>query len=121
MHRSNCFILGDFNAQYTNWSSRNGSCGNQISDSALKYYFMSPDTDRHIRIKLVNYLQCTSPDIADALVDIAINYDKNTINENLGSDHIFIKIRNNYYESIDTTKKQNMKEANWEINIPTVI
>lgn len=111
---NNCLIVGDFNAHHTNWSYKNDSRGKQIFDSALEFSFTSLNTGQPTRIKLVNdILQSSSPDITFASVDIALNFDWNVMNENLGSDHLFIKFRVNFCEDVYYHKKRNYKLANW--------
>ncbi|CAH0722929.1 unnamed protein product, partial [Brenthis ino] len=46
-------------------------------------------------------------------VDIAMNLDWTTINENLGSDHLMLKYTLRYKDKLSFTKKRNYKNANW--------
>lgn len=107
-------IAGDFNGHHTNWSYKNDQRGIQLFDSALENGFISLNNGDPTRMKLVNnVLQKSSPDITFSSSDIAIDFKWKTINENLGSDHLIIKITINSTELSGVKEKLNFKKANW--------
>ncbi|KAF9422545.1 hypothetical protein HW555_001749 [Spodoptera exigua] len=56
----------------------------------------------------------SSPDITLASSDIAIKFHWAVMNENLGSDHLILKISMNFQEHVEYKKQRNFKKANWE-------
>lgn len=107
-------IAGDFNAHHLNWSYKTETRGIQLSDSALENGFSYLNNGQHTRIKLVRgILQKSSPDITFASSDIAINFEWQVTQENLGSDHLIIKLTMNYYGNTQLIKRRNYKKADW--------
>lgn len=114
MFNKKCIILGDFNAHHTDWSYKDDCRGKQIHESALEFGFVSVNDGQPTRLKLVNgRLQKSSPDITFASADVAINCDWSALSENLGSDHIFIKIKIKYQDQLHVSKTRNYKLADW--------
>lgn len=113
--RSKSLVAGDFNAHHSSWSCRSDARGTQLWDAALEHGMMFLNDGTSTRIKLVNgYLQHSSPDIAFVSADISVKFDWQVTNENLGSDHLIIKIRMNYVDFLNFVSKRNIKLANWE-------
>lgn len=115
-HFSNkTLIAGDFNGHHSNWSIKTDSRGTQIMDSSLENGLISLNNCSPTRIKLVNgILQKTSPDISFATSDIAIKFDWKVLNENLGSDHLIIKLTITIPDDFTINRKRNYKKANWK-------
>lgn len=111
-----CIIAGDFNAHHYNWSCKSDTRGTMIFDAALDAGYISLNkVGENTRIKLVNgYLQKTSPDITFVSTDLACKLEWYVLSENLGSDHMCIKIKSNCNEVINIVKKRKYKMANWE-------
>lgn len=108
-------VAGDFNGHHTNWSYKTDQRGIQILDSALEHGFVTLNNGEATRVKLVNgNIQRSSPDITLASSDIAIKFHWAVMNENLGSDHLVMKISMNYQEQIQYNKRRNFKKAKWE-------
>lgn len=111
----------DFNAHHSNWSNRFNARGNQLFDSSLNNNLISLNDGRPTRVKLVEgQLRETSPDITFCSIDIVINAKWNVCNENLGSDHLIIKINLKYQDTLHYNKKLNLKLANWDSYQETV-
>lgn len=111
---SKTLIAGDFNGHHTNWSTKSDTRGTQILDSALENDFISLNNGMATRIKLVNgNLQQNSPDISFVSSDIAIKFDWQVFNENLGSDHLIIKMSANLSSLVHIVRKRNWKNADW--------
>ncbi|KAF9422704.1 hypothetical protein HW555_001698 [Spodoptera exigua] len=90
-------IAGDFNGHHSNWSCKTDLRGNQLLDSSLEHGFTYLNTGDYTRIKLVSgAVQRSSPDITFTSTDLAIKFKWQVFNENLGSDHLFLKMRLNY-------------------------
>ncbi|KAF9790149.1 hypothetical protein SFRURICE_020887, partial [Spodoptera frugiperda] len=107
-------IAGDFNGHHTNWSVKSDTRGTQVMDAALDNDFISVNNGHATRVKLVNgILQQTSPDVSFITSDVAIKFDWQVFNENLGSDHLIIKMTANVFNTIHIHKKRNFKNANW--------
>lgn len=107
-------IAGDFNGHHTNWSVKSDTRGTQVMDAALDNDFISVNNGQATRVKLVNgILQQTSPDVSFITSDVAIKFDWQVFNENLGSDHLIIKMTANVFNTINILKKRNFKNANW--------
>lgn len=109
-------ILGDLNAHHTNWSYKTDTRGSQIHDALLESNFVIlNDVTSYTRVKLVNnVLQTSSPDITLATHDIAIRLNWATTNENLGSDHLIIRVSTHLDRNIDyITLRRNFKKADW--------
>lgn len=109
-------ILGDFNAHHTNWSYKTDTRGSQIHDALLESNFVIlNDSNSYTRVKLVNnLLQTSSPDITLATHDIAIRLNWATTNENLGSDHLIIKVVTHLDRNLDNIiLRRNFKKADW--------
>lgn len=107
-------ILGDFNGHHTNWSYKNDSRGVQLLESALENSFITLNDKSHTRIKLVNgRLQKSSPDVTFISSDVAILFSWKVLSENLGSDHLIIKIKTIYEDQKKYIKKRNFKHADW--------
>lgn len=107
-------IAGDFNGHHSNWSSKSDTRGRQIFESIFENSYISLNDGAHTRVKLVNgIVQNTSPDISIVSVDNALKYDWLVLNENLGSDHLIIKMKLNVSQSNLTKKKRNFKKAEW--------
>ncbi|CAG5005988.1 unnamed protein product [Parnassius apollo] len=112
--RRKTIIAGDLNGHHTNWSTRTDSRGDQILDSILDNNFVSLNDCSHTRIKLVNgTVQKSAPDLSLASLDIALKFDWIVLNENLGSDHLMIKIKTNIGTSNIYKRKRNFKKADW--------
>lgn len=110
-------IAGDFNAHHTNWSYKNDPRGFQIYESSFENNYIALNDGRATRIKLVNQmLQESSPDVSFASTDIATKFYWKTCNENLGSDHLIIKlhIRLRHNLTAQFINKRNFKLANWK-------
>lgn len=108
-------VAGDFNGHHTNWSIKNDIRGSQIMNSSFENSFISLNDGSPTRIKLVNgLLQQTSPDISFATNDIAIKFDWKILNENLGSDHLLIKMKIKIPDDYTISKKRNYKKADWK-------
>lgn len=108
-------IGGDFNGHHSNWSYKTDVRGTQIADAALDNDYVPLNDGSVTRIKLVNgYLQKSSPDITFVSSDIACKFEWSVVNENLGSDHLMIKINSSlgYYQN-NIIKKRNFKRINW--------
>lgn len=100
-----------------NWSYKNDVRGVQIFDSSLEYGFISLNDGRPTRVTLSNNtLQKSSPDITFSSSDIAVHLRWEVTNENLGSDHLIIKICLNWHcwQNI-CFKKRNYKTADWKM------
>lgn len=111
----NTLIAGDFNAHHTNWSYKIDQRGTQLLESSLENGWISLNNGDATRVKLVNGLiKRTSPDITFASSDISVNCDWKVFNENLGTDHLIIKIALNYLESKQYIKKRNFKKSRLE-------
>ncbi|XP_013183181.2 probable RNA-directed DNA polymerase from transposon BS [Amyelois transitella] len=107
-------VAGDFNAHHTNWSTKIDTRGGQIYDSIIENDYCSLNNGTNTRVKLVNGLvQRSSPDISLISTDIALGFDWQVLNENLGSDHLAIKLRTNISANPNYKKKFNLKKANW--------
>lgn len=107
-------IAGDFNGHHTNWSYKIDQRGTQLLDTSLENGFVSINHNEATRVKLVNgTLQKTSPDITFSSSDIATKFLWRVLNENLGSDHLILKISMNYEEQVKIIHKRNFKKANW--------
>lgn len=116
-YTSKCLIAGDFNAHHHNWSCKSDTRGTMVFDAALDagYISLNKGAGEHTRIKMVNgYLQKTSPDITFASTDLACKFEWHVLSENLGSDHMCIKIKSIYREAICIGKKRKYKSANWK-------
>lgn len=108
-------IAGDFNGHHSNWSYKTDTRGNQLFDAMLDKNYVTMNDGSPTRIKLVNgRLQKSSPDISMASTDLALKLSWKVTNENLGSDHLVIKLStfNSLLAHID--KKINFKKANWK-------
>ncbi|CAH0717509.1 unnamed protein product, partial [Brenthis ino] len=107
-------IAGDFNGHHPNWSSKEDTRGNQIFDSILENNFITINDGTDTRIKLVNgVIQKTSPDLTSVSTDLAFKFKWEVINENLGSDHMLIKVSTEIECPRRYTKRRNYKKANW--------
>ncbi|CAH0729550.1 unnamed protein product, partial [Brenthis ino] len=107
-------IAGDFNGHHPNWSSKEDTRGNQIFDSILENNFITINDGTDTRIKLVNgVIQKTSPDLTSVSTDLAFKFKWEVINENLGSDHMLIKVSTEIECPRKYTKRRNYKKANW--------
>lgn len=112
--KSECLIFGDMNAHHALWSCKSDRRGEAIYKAMFENHFVCLNDGSHTRIKWVNgSLQKSSPDISFASTDIATNVRWQTCNENLGSDHVILKMTYGYIRSKMFTKKRNYKEANW--------
>lgn len=93
MWSHNAIILGDFNAHHTTWSYKNDHRGNLIYDALMDSNFFVLNDGTHTRVRLVdNNWQQSAPDLSLISNDIALGVNWNVLNENLGSDHLIIKI-----------------------------
>lgn len=111
---SKTLIAGDFNAHHTNWSCKNDTRGVQILDSSINYSFIPLNDGSATRVKLVgSILQETSPDITFVSSDIFIDLTWRVLNENLGSDHMLIKVSVVYGDFSHDVKRRNYKKADW--------
>lgn len=107
-HKS--LIAGDFNGHHSNWSCKSDVRGEQLADSALDNGFIPLNNGAATRIKLVNgNLQQTSPDVTFVSSDIAVKFDWHVFNENLGSDHLIIKLKLTIPNNALLVKKRNFK------------
>lgn len=105
----NTVIAGDFNGHHTNWSVKTDIRGTQILDAALENSFVSLNNCEATRVKLVSgNLQETSPDISFTSSDIAIKFDWQVFNENLGSDHMIIKMSTSITNDCSIKKKKKL-------------
>lgn len=112
---SKTLVAGDFNGHHPNWSSKCDARGNQIMDAALEYGFISINNGSATRMKYVNNnLQQTSPDITFTSSDIAIHFTWTVLSENLGSDHLILKIKIMYQDTFHVIRKRNFKKAKWQ-------
>lgn len=101
---SKTLVAGDFNGHHPNWSSKCDARGNQIMDAALEYGFISINNGSATRMKYVNNnLQQTSPDITFTSSDIAIHFTWTVLSENLGSDHLILKMKIMYQDTFQKT------------------
>lgn len=107
-------ITGDFNGHHTNWSSKTDARGLQLFDSIFENNYVALNDGTSTRVKLVNgILQSTSPDLTIASLDLAMKFSWQVMNENLGSDHLVLKIKTEI-NTINTCKtKRNYKRAEW--------
>lgn len=114
---SKCIVAGDFNGHHSTWSSKSDGRGGQIFDAALDAGYISLNDGSATRVSLVdNNFQQTSPDVTFVSSDISVVLNWSVMNENLGSDHLFIKITykyNNNLNPMSITKKRNFKLAKW--------
>lgn len=114
---SKCIIAGDFNGHHATWSSKTDARGIQLYDTALDSGFISLNDGSMTRVALVDGVaQNTSPDVTFVSTDLSVLLGWRIINENLGSDHLFIKISYKYNSSLNpvvTIKKRNFKLAKW--------
>ncbi|GBP18007.1 hypothetical protein EVAR_16952_1 [Eumeta japonica] len=111
---NNTLICGDFNGHHSNWSSRSDSRGEQLSDSSLENGYILLNDGSDTRVKLVNgVLQKTSPDISFVSTDIAVRFEWQVMNENLGSDHLMIKLNTNIPKIDKNFRKRNFKKIDW--------
>lgn len=107
-------LLGDLNGHHRNWSYKNDTRGQQIFDSLLCHNFTMLNNGAPTRIKLVNgVLKSSSPDVSLITTDIAIKYDWTVASENLGSDHLVIKISTNSVTRKKPDIRRNFKMAKW--------
>lgn len=107
-------IAGDFNAHHSNWSYKIDTRGTQLSDSALDNNFIYLNNGQFTRIKLVyGNMQKSSPDVTFASSDIAINFEWQISQENLGSDHLVIKLHMNYSKNLQLIKRRNYSKTDW--------
>ena len=108
-------IAGDFNGHHSSWSCKNNTRGTQIFDALFESNLIILNDGSNTRIKIANGLsQKSSPDVSMASEDIVMKFDWNIINENLGSDHLMIKMKMELILTPFTTKfKRNFKEADW--------
>lgn len=107
-------IGGDFNGHHGNWSTRLDARGGQLSDSSLENGHIYLNDGSPTRIKLVNgLLQKSAPDISFVSSDIAVNFEWQVINENLGSDHLFIRLNTSIPRSNNYFCKRNYKKIDW--------
>lgn len=107
-------ILGDFNAHHVSWSYKTDLRGTLIHDSLLDSKFFALNDGIHTRVRLVdNYLQQSSPDISLVSIDIAHNFNWTVLNENLGSDHLLIKISTLTFSHLPSVTKRNFRKADW--------
>lgn len=112
--RQKTIIAGDLNAHHSNWSTKTDSRGGQVFDSMVENNYISLNDGTHTRIKLVTGLiQKSSPDLTMLSDDIAFKFEWKVLNENLGSDHLMIKIKTDVAESRPIRKKRNFKKADW--------
>lgn len=108
-------IAGDLNGHHSNWSSRTDTRGNQIFDSAMDNDLCTVNDNTHTRLKLVNgAAQKSSPDVTIASTDLALKLKWWVMNENLGSDHMVIKICLEINHSHNVRKRRNFKQADWQ-------
>lgn len=107
-------IAGDFNGHHTNWSSKTDTRGMQLFDSIFENNYITLNDGTSTRVKLVNgVLQSTSPDLTVASLDLAMKFSWQVMNENLGSDHLVLKIKTEI-NNVNTYKiKRNYKKADW--------
>lgn len=113
---SKTLIAGDFNGHHNNWSYKTDIRGTQLVDSALEYGFTALNDGASTRIKLVNgNLQQSSPDVTFISADVAVRFDWQVLNENLGSDHLIIKINLASTSFCKSTEIRNYKKANWNV------
>ncbi|KAJ2951969.1 hypothetical protein O0L34_g4231 [Tuta absoluta] len=111
---SKSLVAGDFNGHHKSWCSRTDSRGTQLWDAALEYGLTFLNDGAATRVKMVDgLLQQSSPDISFTSSDISFKFDWNVANENLGSDHLLVKIRLNYLDSPHYVRKRNLKLAKW--------
>ncbi|KAF9797143.1 hypothetical protein SFRURICE_019628, partial [Spodoptera frugiperda] len=111
---SKCIIAGDFNGHHATWSSKTDARGIQLYDTALDSGFISLNDGNAALVDGV--AQNTSPDVTFVSTDLSVLLGWRIINENLGSDHLFIKISYKYNSSLNpvvTIKKRNFKLAKW--------
>ncbi|KAJ8709247.1 hypothetical protein PYW07_009073 [Mythimna separata] len=108
-------IAGDMNGHHSNWSSRTDSRGNQIFDSVMDNNLCTLNDNSHTRLKLVNgAIQKSSPDITIVSTELALNISWRVMNENLGSDHLMIKICVENHNTINLKRRRNYKKADWQ-------
>ncbi|CAK1599200.1 unnamed protein product [Parnassius mnemosyne] len=109
-------IAGDFNGHHTNWSYKSDQRGIHLFDSSLENGFTSINNGEATRVKLVNnVLRKSSPDITFVSCDIAINFKWQVLNENLGSDHLIIKLSMSFKDYFECNEKRNFKQADWKL------
>ena len=107
-------IAGDFNGHHCNWSYKSDPRGLQLFEAALEHNFSSLNSGENTRVKLVNgSFQRSSPDVSFLSTDIILNFNWQVLNENLGSDHLVIKITLNFSQGLDFVTRRNFKRANW--------
>ncbi|CAB3252418.1 unnamed protein product [Arctia plantaginis] len=88
---------------------------NEVWDAALEHGMMTLNNGAATRVKLVEgILRQTSPDISLVSANIATMFSWVTLQENLGSDHLLIKISMNFQQNIiKHIIKRNFKIADW--------
>ncbi|CAH0714609.1 unnamed protein product, partial [Brenthis ino] len=113
--RQGTVLAGDFNGHHCMWSCKSDARGVQIYDSLLESSFISLNDCQDTRLKMVNgSIQKSSPDISLVTEDIAIKFNWNIMNENLGSDHLMIKMKVETNSSFyNMARKRNFKKADW--------
>lgn len=105
-------IVGDFNGHHSNWSFKTDARGTQILDSAQEYGYISINDGSPTRVKYVsNALQQSSPDITFSSSDIAVHYSWQVLSDSMGSDHLLIKIKTNYQDTVCTVNRRNLKKS----------
>lgn len=111
----NSIIAGDFNGHHSNWSTKTDPRGRNIFDSAIENDFVSLNDGSPTRIKLVNGLvQKTAPDITFCSSNTALRYNWKTTNENLGSDHLILKISTEISRPTQYRKRRMYNKADWK-------
>ncbi|CAB3248336.1 unnamed protein product [Arctia plantaginis] len=89
------WVAGDFNGHHTNWSYKTDARGTKVWDAALDHGMMTLKNGAATRLKLIEgILRQISP------ANIATMFSWVTLQENLGSDHLLIKISMNFQHNI---------------------
>lgn len=108
-------ILGDFNAHHSTWSYKTDYRGGLLFNSILENNFVALNDGRETRVKLVNgNLQKSSPDLSLVTIDIALKFKWTVLQENLGSDHLILKLSTNFYSYQKPIIKRDFKKADWD-------
>ncbi|KAG6445231.1 hypothetical protein O3G_MSEX003784 [Manduca sexta] len=108
-------IAGDLNGHHPNWSTKTDARGIQIFDAIMDNNLFILNGNMNTRIKLIDgHIQRTSPDVTIASTDLAFKFKWSIMNENLGSDHLIIRMELEAIHLTSTKYRRNFKKANWK-------